>query len=117
MSATQSLLELVGDTREVVEDRRSQVRVFFEHYRELPPEQQAPIRAKRNRYATHVEDVIRRGIESGEIRGVDPKLAALALFGMCNWAYQWFRKDGPKRGREIAYFFWDIFLRGVGSAP
>ncbi len=115
MSASQSLLEVIGDMLEVVESSRSQVRVFFEHYRELTPEQQAPIRAKRIRYATYVEGLIARGIESGEIRDVDPKLAALALFGMCNWTYQWFREDGPKRSREIAYFFWDVFLRGVGS--
>ena len=61
----------------------------------------------------YVEDVIRRGIETGELRDLDPRLTTLALFGMCNWAYQWFSPDGPLRSRQLAYFFWDLFLRGA----
>ena len=113
MPAAQSLLELIGDMLDVVENSRSEVRVFFEHFRELTPEQQAPIRVKRARYQTFVEDVIRRGIETGELRDLDPRLTTLALFGMCNWAYQWFSPDGPLRSRQLAYFFWDLFLRGA----
>jgi hypothetical protein len=34
---------------------------------------------------------------------------------MVNWAYQWFRPDGPLGSREIAYFFCDIFLQGLAA--
>ncbi|MDX6474090.1 MAG: hypothetical protein QOK22_2906, partial [Gaiellaceae bacterium] len=27
----------------------------------------------------------------------------------------WFRPDGPLRSREIAYFFWDVLLQGLGN--
>jgi hypothetical protein len=49
-------------------------------------------------------------------RPVDAKFATLALFGMCNWAYQWYRADGELRSREIGYVFWDMLRRGI-EAP
>jgi hypothetical protein len=62
-----------------------------------------------------VESVISEGVAAGELRALDPRLTALALFGMVNWAYQWFRTDGPLGSREIAYFFWDVFLNGAAG--
>jgi hypothetical protein len=50
------------------------------------------------------------------LRALDPRLTTLALFGMVNWAYQWFSPAGQLRSREIAYFFWDVLLHGLGQA-
>jgi hypothetical protein len=83
--------------------------------RELRDDQQQLVRDKRERYQNMVEDVIRDGVASGELRALDPRLTTLALFGMVNWAYQWFRPDGPLGSREIAYFFSDILLRGLAA--
>jgi AcrR family transcriptional regulator len=108
------ILELMADMLEMTETRPG-VRVFHEHLRELREDQQQLVREKRERYQNMVEAVIRDGVESGELRALDPRLATLALFGMVNWAYQWFSPDGPLRSREIAYFFWDIFLQGLAD--
>jgi AcrR family transcriptional regulator len=115
LGAEQLILELIGDILEVIDAYRGHVRVFFEHHRELPPEPRAAIMAKRERYQELVEDVIRGGIDEGVFRPVDVELAALALFGMCNWAYQWYRPDGPMRSREIAYVFWDLLVHGLAA--
>lgn len=112
----QLLLEVMVDILELMETHRGHVRVFFEHHRELPDEQQPHIRDKRDRYEDAVARAIEQGTAAGTFRAVDPRLAALALFGMCNWAYQWYQPSGPLRPREIAYQFWDVFVRGV-SAP
>jgi hypothetical protein len=34
---------------------------------------------------------------------------------MVNWAYQWFRPDGPLGSREVAYLFSDILLHGIAG--
>src|SRR5712692_1293638 len=112
MPPSASILELMADMLEMTETRPG-VRVFHEHLRELRDDQQQLVRDKRQRYQNLVEDVIREGVASGELRALDPRLATLALFGMVNWAYQWFRPDGPLGSREIAYFFCDIFLQGL----
>jgi AcrR family transcriptional regulator len=109
----QHLLEIMSDILELMETHRGYLRVFFEHHRELPDEVRAAVRDKRDRYQELVVEVIRAGIADGSFRATDPTLAALALFGMCNWAYQWYRPGGRLRPREVAYEFWGYLVRGL----
>lgn len=119
MSEDQLILEIMADILELMETHRGHVRVFFEHHRELPAEQHAAIAAKRAQYQQMVSDAIQRGIDRDALRPVDVQLATLALFGVCNWAYQWYRVGGRLRTREIAYQFWDMLLHGLvaGDGP
>jgi AcrR family transcriptional regulator len=111
----QMLLEVMADILELMETHRGYVRVFFEHHRELPAEVRAAVKDKRDRYQRMVEQVIRDGMADGGFRHTDPTVAAFALFGMCNWAYQWYRPGGRLRPRQIAYEFWSYFVRGLAS--
>jgi AcrR family transcriptional regulator len=112
----QLLLEVMADILELMETHRGHVRVFFEHHRELPESERETIRVKRDTYEKFVVDLISDGIRTGAFRETDPHLATLAAFGMCNWAYQWYRSGGPLRSREVAYQFWSYFVHGL-SAP
>ena len=111
----QLLLEAMADILELMETHRGHVRVFFEHHRELPAEARGPIRVKRDRYEKIVEDLIGEGMDRGVFRETDRHLATLATFGMCNWAYQWYRPGGALRSREIAYQFWNLLVYGLGT--
>jgi TetR/AcrR family transcriptional regulator, cholesterol catabolism regulator len=98
---------------------RGHVRVFFDHYSQLPPDKQQQIRGKRDQYHHLVEEMIGRGVASGEFRAVDVELVGLAIFGMCNWAYKWYRPDGRLSPREVATHFWSLVMSGLmdnGSA-
>lgn len=116
---TQSLAagaELRGIMRDVLglmETHRGHVRVFFEHYRELTDERRATIRKKRDRYEELVRAVAERGIRDGEFRNVDYRLVTLAIFGMCNWAYQWYHRDGAQTTDDLADFFYDLLVHGL----
>ncbi len=112
MSNSQRILETMADIFELMESRPGHVRTFFEHYRELPIDAQTDIGASRDRYFEMVKSLISAGIDSGELRAVDPTFATLAMFGVCNWAYQWFRPDGPMTPRQIAYLMFDILNNG-----
>lgn len=108
------LLETISDIVELMETHRGHVRVFFEHHRELPPEQHAHIQQKRDEYFALVRDIIAAGMDNGEFQTTtSPELAAFAIFGMANWSYQWYSSDGPLRPREIAYQFWSFALFGL----
>jgi AcrR family transcriptional regulator len=115
LSAAESLRRMMSDVLRLMDTHRGHVRVFFEHHRELSPEDKATIAAKRDCYASMVEGEVTRGAEAGEFRDLDPRLTTLALFGMCNWAYQWYRSDGSRTSGEIAEFFWDLLLDGLGQ--
>lgn len=113
LTARESLLEAMADVLELMRTHRGHVRVFFEHHRELAAADRETIRGKRNAYRDLVEDAIRRGIADGEFRDVEPRLTTLAVFGMCNWAYQWYRPDGELTTREIAERFLDLLMNGL----
>jgi AcrR family transcriptional regulator len=115
LNANVLLLEVMADILELMQTHRGHVRVFFEHHRELPLERQETIKTKRDHYEAMIEDIFVTGIDTGEFRDTDPKLISLAMFGMCNWAYQWYRPQGPLRTREIAYSFWSYLVHGVGT--
>jgi AcrR family transcriptional regulator len=115
LDPNQLLLEVMADILELMETHRGHVRVFFEHHRELPILDRETIRAKRHRYESMIEDIFVNGMASGAFRTADPNLTSLAMFGMCNWAYQWYRPNGALRTRDIAYSFWSFLVHGVGS--
>ncbi len=48
------------------------------------------------------QKVIAEGIESGQLRKVDPAVAALGLIGMCSWCAWWFKDDGRLHDTEVA---------------
>jgi TetR/AcrR family transcriptional regulator, cholesterol catabolism regulator len=117
LPANLALRSVIGDVLGLMDTHRGHVRVFFEHRRELSAERRETISAKRKRYAAMVEAEIVRAIEAGDIRDVDPRLTALAMFGMCNWSYQWYRRDGSRTSAEIADFFWDLLFEGLRPRP
>ena len=49
----------------LMETHRGYVRVFFEHYRELPDEARREIRVKRDRYEGLIRDAVARGSRRG----------------------------------------------------
>jgi TetR/AcrR family transcriptional regulator, cholesterol catabolism regulator len=109
------LLEgIAGDILDLMETHRGHVRTFFEHHRELPARQRASIRRKRDRYAGIVENLLQQGVDQG-IFDTDPKLCALHFFGMCNWAYQWYRSGDEFSPRSIGEEFWHMLRDGIGT--
>lgn len=114
-SAADELRAVMADVLELMETHRGHVRVFFEHHRELPAAAGVRMREKRDRYQRGVEETIVRGTAAGELRDLDPRLASLALFGICNWAYQWYSSDGPLTPAALGAFFSDLVLRGLAT--
>jgi hypothetical protein len=93
------------------------VRIYFQYYRDLPPDLQKMAKAKRDMYEAQVEGLIRRGIETGVFRTQNARVATFGLFGMCNWTYQWFRPDSPSSSEQVADQLSDIYLRGLCADP
>ena len=111
------LLGAMTDIFGLMETHRGYVRVFFENYRELPDEARREIRVKRDRYEGLVRDAVVQGIEAGAFRGVDPDAATMAVFGICNWAYQWWRPGGGADPALMAQKMWDLVIRGLAVPP
>lgn len=101
------------DLLALIDAKPGHVRVFFECFRELPPDLFELARTKRDLYERLVEQTLLRGMSDGEIAWQDPRTATFGLFGMCNWAYQWYRPGGRLHHSEIADQLFAIFRDGV----
>src|ERR1700689_2150070 len=102
LDPSELILGAMKDIFGLMVTHRGYVRVFFEHHRELPADAKKYVTAQRDSYEALVQSALRAGQAKGLFRKIDPKLAALAMFGMCNWAYQWVNESGRYTCDEIA---------------
>lgn len=56
---------------------------------------------------------LKRGMEDGVFRAVDPELAMLQLFGGGQWMWVWFDPKGPRSAEDVGGAFVDVFLGGL----
>ncbi|HLX83680.1 MAG TPA: TetR/AcrR family transcriptional regulator [Terriglobales bacterium] len=94
------------------EDREITVMLHENH--PLPPALRRKINGRKKDYLHFVENLVndvqrKRGSQSS----VTPRAAALALVGMINWIYQWYKPDGALTGEALVVQFTEIFFRGA----
>ena len=87
--------------------------VYLSERRALSGRYHAKVRAEGARHARLLEQIIQQGIASKDFRAVDPKMAAHAILGMCNWLYQWYSPDGRLTPNEIAAIFSNMTTDGL----
>jgi TetR/AcrR family transcriptional regulator, cholesterol catabolism regulator len=117
LAPADQLLGAMTDILGLMETHRGHVRVFFEHHRELAAPVRQEIRLKRDRYQQLVRNAVIEGIRDGTFREVDPDVTTLAVFGMCNWAYQWWRPGSGTDSAHTAQKMWDVLIRGLAAPP
>jgi TetR/AcrR family transcriptional regulator, cholesterol catabolism regulator len=75
------------------------------------------VRKQRTRYTAIVSDILRDGADEGLFHTADPKMSALQIFGMCNYAWTWYKPDGAQSVEEIARLFARNILGGLAHRP
>lgn len=105
----------IEDTVSVMESHPGHLKVFFEHFREIPKPKWTVAKRKRDHYFGLVEGLIEAGVQRGEIVADNPRLTTLAIFGMVNWSYQWYRPRGEMTPAEVADYFWRLLFDGIGT--
>jgi AcrR family transcriptional regulator len=94
------------------EDREITVMLHENH--PLPPALRRKINGRKKDYLHFVENLVadvQRKRSSQSL--VTPRAAALALVGMINWIYQWYKPDGPLTGEALVVQYTEIFFRGA----
>ncbi len=134
MEAFSQILEQLKARLENIRDPEERVRVLIQNHLEYflahPVEMKVftheaealagPFRSEvagiKRRYYELAMELIRNLQEGGGARGVNPRTAVLALFGMMNWIYTWHRPGADPGAGELADTFADIFLHGALAA-
>ena len=109
-------LEMLGDELVgIIARYPDHVWVFLHEFPALTGEWAEQFRRRRREYEERVESIFRAGIDAGEFRDLDPRLATFAWLGMHNYTYLWLRANGRRSPHEVASSFSDIFIRGVSD--
>lgn len=81
----------------------------------LPDEEQDALKALERRLVAIVAETVEAlAPETAEDRRW-LKPAVMSLFGMLNWAYMWFREDGPLSRRDYARMVLRLFVDGLAG--
>lgn len=95
------------------DDRAASLTFLREFVRYVDGGLSAHVRFQRDTYHRMVVGIIEEGVHTGTFRTTDASLTALHIFGMCNYAWTWYRPDGKKSVEEIAAVFARDVLLGL----
>jgi TetR/AcrR family transcriptional regulator, cholesterol catabolism regulator len=112
-SAEEQIIGMITDIISLQETHPGSLRVFFEHYRELPEPERGEIAARRSRYGDFMRQALDAGVASGEFAPMDTRLTSFAILGMANWSYQWFTPGGRMTAADVAASFWAVARGGI----
>ena len=98
----------------VLSYRDREITVLLHEHHPLRPSLRRRINARKKEYLHFVEKLI-AGVQQlrRSPRTVTPRAAALALLGMINWIYQWYKPEGSLSAEQIAQQYTDIFFNGA----
>ncbi|HSS00404.1 MAG TPA: TetR/AcrR family transcriptional regulator [Kofleriaceae bacterium] len=97
----------------VTQDSSKEVTIILHEHQTLTGTAQGEINARKKRYVQFLERSIRDAIERGQIRPVDPTLAAFSFLGMVLWTYKWYRPDGRISSQQISDGMTELFFEGL----
>ncbi|MFK2825078.1 TetR/AcrR family transcriptional regulator [Bacillus sp. B190/17] len=90
------------------------ITVFYQESTYLKDHFQEKINGKREEYRQIILRVIEEGQESGEFRSeVSAEIATMAIMGMVNWTYKWFKKEGELSIENIGEIFNDLLIHAL----
>lgn len=93
---------------------RPHVTVFYQESLYLSAEYFQAIKEKRDRYKQLMFKVVQEGIDKGEFRPELPvPITSMAIFGMTNWTYKWYKSDGKYSIQEIAEIYADFVMNSI----
>ena len=108
-----ALRKLVVQHTNLILDHSLQFRVVERNEERLPPKRREGARRSRQTVLNNFTAVIERGVQSGQFRQVDPRIAAFAMLGMCNWTAWWYQPGGRRSREEIASMLADFAVKAL----
>ena len=112
-TASDLLRGMMTDIISLQETHPGSLRVFFEHFKEIPEPERTRVTERRAVYERYLREQLQRGMDEGEFKSLDIRFATFAILGMANWSYQWFRPGGTATAEQVAAAFWTMLSEGI----
>ena len=94
-------------------DPRTHFNLLDRFESELPERVAGSHREAKRRVFSGMTNLVEEAIRRGEIRVVQPRVAAFAIIGMCNWTVRWFSSEGRLSPKEIADIIADLAVNSL----
>lgn len=119
LTPLEQISEVIADLAQRVAGSPARFRLLLLSQGDLSPSMRSTLQRTRRTILEELTAMIDAGVRAGEIRPVDPELAAFGLLGMCNWIATWYRPDMPDGHSpdEVAKEFCEIAVAGLKSDP
>ncbi len=101
----------------VTDDRTKEVTIILHEHATLTGEARAHINARKKRYVRFLESSFTEAMRDGQLRAVDPKVAAFSFLGQVLWIYKWYRVDGAIDADKLATEMEKLFFDGFETPP
>ena len=99
-------------------DHPERMGIFLHDFRSLSDDRRNEIVRERDRYDRMLRKLISEGQDQGLVcPDIDPKLATLAITGMINTIYQWYRPTGRLQSKYIGSVYADMVIRALACSP
>jgi AcrR family transcriptional regulator len=94
-------------------DTSKEVTIILHEHQTLTGAAKQEINTRKKRYVRFLEAGFREAVERGQIRAIDPTLAAFSFLGVVLWTYKWYRADGKLSPRQLSDGMIDLFFEGL----
>ncbi|HEX7631858.1 MAG TPA: TetR/AcrR family transcriptional regulator [Lacunisphaera sp.] len=112
-TGTQQLRAIAGRALRLIDEYQEFATVFYHEWRNLSEPRRQAVITSRDRWEANLRGIIAAGVESGEFRPVDPRIAGIALTSVLNWAYVWYSPNGELSTDQLADQFADLLITGL----
>ncbi|MFC0299651.1 TetR/AcrR family transcriptional regulator [Virgibacillus soli] len=105
---------IIKDFIKVFDVYQPHISVFYQESVYLKSEYEQNIRIKREQFKEIIMNVVQEGQQTGDFRKeIDVDLTSMAILGMVNWTYKWYKRSGHKTIEEIGKHFNDLILHAI----
>jgi AcrR family transcriptional regulator len=93
---------LVHDFVLAVLDNQGYIAVHAREQKHLEPSASAAISAMRRKFDKLLTQLVQKGVDAGEFRVEDTKMASLAIASVAIWSHVWYREGGRLSKEQVA---------------
>ena len=115
LSPTDALYKFIRRFAWAQSNNQNYVSVFFREELNLSPEVHRYVIKRRKEFDKRLEEVLIKGVETGEFRIADVPVTVYAIAGMVCWIFTWYKPDGRLTLEEVAVLFADLTLNMVDA--
>ena len=114
-TASEKLSRIITDFVQIVVTRQENIAVYYREAKNLPEDALTKIQILRQKFQGILINMVEQGARNGEFHVTDPRVAALAIYGMTSWTYIWHRSQGAVEAGPLAAMMVELALRMVDA--